>query len=216
MKIIVSLVTLLSFLAFNATNVGAEEATDDVRTKATEAQATKTEVKSETEPKAEAAAEVKAKTATAKLIDANNKQIGEATLTQTFHGVLIRLDLSQLPPGVHAFHIHEKGKCDTPSFKSAGDHFNPFNEKHGFLDKEGKHAGDLPNIYVPESGSLTVETIAREATLEHTKGQILDADGAALVIHTGPDDYRTNPAGDAGERIACGIITASSMDTASR
>lgn len=135
------------------------------------------------------------------------KAVGEAKLLQTPHGVLIRLQLSNCTPGTHAFHIHEIGKCDAPDFTSAGGHFNPSGKKHGVLNQQGEHGGDLPNIHVPESGALTVETVAAHVSLKEGDNTLLDENGSALVIHAGPDDYHTDPAGDAGKRIACGVIT---------
>lgn len=134
------------------------------------------------------------------------KAVGEAKLLQTPHGVFIRLQLSNGTPGTHAFHIHEIGKCDPPDFTSAGGHFNPSGKKHGILNPEGKHGGDLPNIHVPESGTLTVETVATQVSLKEGDNKLFDENGSALVIHAGPDDYHTDPAGDAGKRIACGVI----------
>ncbi|MGE0822073.1 MAG: superoxide dismutase family protein [Candidatus Binatia bacterium] len=134
------------------------------------------------------------------------KSVGEAKLLQTPHGVLIRLDLTNLAPGVHAFHIHEAGTCDPPAFTSAGGHFNPAGKKHGILVEDGKHGGDLPNIHVPASGALTIEILAAQVSLNEGNNRLLDDNGAALVIHSGADDYRTDPAGAAGERIACGVI----------
>lgn len=144
-----------------------------------------------------------------KMINTDKQEIGEATLTQTPQGVLIHLNLSEkasgLSPGTHAFHVHEIGKCQPP-FKSAGGHFNPSNKQHGFLDKKGKHAGDLPNVYVSENGPLTVEYLVPELSLRGGKANLLDRDGSALVIHERADDYHTDPAGDAGDRVACGVI----------
>ena len=134
------------------------------------------------------------------------KAVGEAKLLQTPQGVLIKLDLSNFAPGTHAFHIHEKGKCDPPAFTSAGGHFSPSDEKHGILNPAGKHAGDLPNIHVPESGTLTLEALATQVNLKDGDQRLFDENGSALVIHTGSDDYRTDPAGAAGERIACAVI----------
>lgn len=156
-----------------------------------------------------------AKAATAQLINADKEEVGEAHLKQTPNGILIQLSLSHIAPGTHAFHIHKVGKCEVPDFKSAGGHFNPLEEGHGILDRDGKHAGDLPNIHVPENGTLTVEALTTHITLNEGKDQVLDPDGAALVIHAGPDDYRTNPAGEAGQRIACGVITAAATETTS-
>jgi Cu-Zn family superoxide dismutase len=142
---------------------------------------------------------------TVKLIDAQNKPVGTATLTQTAHGVLIAVDLHGLKPGMHAIHIHETAKCEPPSFKSAGGHDNPAHKQHGFLVAEGPHAGDLPNLDVPASGKVKAELIARDESLEGSDG-LLAGDGSAIVIHAKGDDYKSQPAGDAGDRVACGAI----------
>ena len=140
-------------------------------------------------------------TAHATLKNAEGKTVGEVTLQQGPHGVLVSADLSGLPPGTHAFHIHETGKCEPP-FKSAGGHLNPGKKQHGFINPKGMHAGDLPNIHVPDSGSLKVEYFDTGLRF----GKIFDKDGSAIVIHAGADDYKSDPAGDAGERIACGVV----------
>jgi Cu-Zn family superoxide dismutase len=122
--------------------------------------------------------------------------------------VLLRVSISGLPPGEHAFHIHETGRCEPP-FDSAGGHFNPAGKKHGLLAPEGKHAGDLPNLHVPADGALKLEVLATEVMLAAgSANSLLDSDGAALVVHRDADDYRTDPAGAAGPRIACGVIEA--------
>ncbi len=145
--------------------------------------------------------------ARAQLHDAKGGRVGQADLEQTPHGVLIALDLTRIASGEHALHIHEKGVC-APDFEAAGGHFNPTGRQHGFQDPRGPHAGDLPNIYVPESGRLTVEVLAPHVSLETgAPNTLLDADGSALVIHERPDDYRSDPAGEAGTRIACGVVT---------
>jgi superoxide dismutase, Cu-Zn family len=140
------------------------------------------------------------------LLNSEGQQIGEATVVETQNGVLIRLDLKAKPPGVspgtHAIHIHEVGQCAAP-FKSAGAHFNPSSKKHGFLDPQGQHVGDLPNIHVPENGPLTVEFLVAQDAAAGGKTSLSDADGFSLVIHQGADDYKTDPAGDSGDRIAC-------------
>ena len=139
------------------------------------------------------------------LKDADGKDVGTATLTETPNGVLIALDVSGIPAGNHAFHVHAVGKCEAPDFKSAGPHFNPEETKHGIMSEHGPHAGDMPNLEVPADGKLKVEVLN---TLLKLKGEnaIFDDDGAALVIHAKADDYKTDPAGDAGDRIACGVI----------
>jgi superoxide dismutase, Cu-Zn family len=144
--------------------------------------------------------------ASAVLKDVNGKEVGRAELTNTPSGVLIRLDLSGIPQGDHAFHVHAVGKCDAPDFKSAGAHFNPDETKHGLMNAEGPHAGDMPNLHVPESGKLAVEVLDELLTLD-AEHALLDEDGSALIIHADADDYRTDPAGNAGDRIACGIVT---------
>jgi Cu-Zn family superoxide dismutase len=149
-----------------------------------------------------AATQGAAQTATAKLKDGKGKSVGTAKFEQTAHGVLISIDLHGLKAGTHAIHLHEVGKCDGPDFKSAGGHFNPMKKQHGFMTAEGPHAGDMPNIDVPANGKIKAELLAPEATLD----QLMDADGAALVVHAKPDDYKSQPAGDAGDRVACGVI----------
>ena len=145
-------------------------------------------------------------TASAVLKDASGKEVGAATLTVTPSGVLISLDLTAVPPGEHGFHVHTTGKCEPPDFKSAGPHFNPDQTKHGFMTPEGPHAGDLPNLHVPADGKLQVEVLEPNVTWSG-EAPLLDADGSALVIHAGADDYKTDPAGNSGNRIACGVIT---------
>jgi Cu-Zn family superoxide dismutase len=147
-----------------------------------------------------------AQSAKAQLKDASGKEVGSATLTQTPHGVLIRLEVKGLPAGEHAFHIHGTGKCEPP-FTSAGGHFNPGSKKHGVLASDGHHAGDMPNLHIPQSGSLAVEVVNAAVTLERGKpNSLFHQGGTAFVIHAGKDDYKSDPAGDAGGRIACGVI----------
>jgi Cu-Zn family superoxide dismutase len=142
----------------------------------------------------------------ADLSDASGQPVGSATLTQTPHGVLIAAQLHDLPPGQHAFHIHAVGEC-TPPVTSAGGHFNPTNRQHGIKNPAGMHAGDMPNITVPESGTIQFEVLDEMTSISEGGNRILDDDGAALVIHATADDYTSDPAGNAGARIACGVIT---------
>jgi len=147
-----------------------------------------------------------AQTAKATLKTADGKQAGAATLTQTPSGVLIALAVKGLPAGEHAFHVHAVGKCEPP-FTSAGGHFNPEGRKHGMLAADGHHAGDMPNLHIPASGELAVEVQNASITLEKGKpNSAFGPNGTALVIHAGKDDYKTDPTGDAGGRIACGVI----------
>jgi Cu-Zn family superoxide dismutase len=142
------------------------------------------------------------------LINTERQRVGEATISDGPNGLVVRLNLQEKPagiaPGVHGFHIHRVGRCEPP-FKSAGDHFAPQKHGHGFLSKNGRHAGDMPNIHVPANDTLTVEHFVPDVRLKG-KNALLDADGSALVIHAQPDDYRSDPSGSAGDRIACGII----------
>lgn len=144
--------------------------------------------------------------ASAVLKDKDGKEVGKADLTDTPSGILIHLDLSDVPPGEHAFHVHAVGKCEPPDFKSAGGHFNPEETAHGLMNPDGPHAGDMPNLFVPDSGKLVLEVLNPMVTLDEEPA-LLDDDGSALVIHAGPDDYKSDPAGDAGARIACGVVT---------
>ena len=138
--------------------------------------------------------------------NAEKKGIGEALLRETPNGVLVKLDLRDLPPGEHAIHIHETGKCEPP-FATAGGHFNPVHKHHGFAVPQGPHAGDLPNLYVPENGMVKAEFLARGATLMPGKpNSLAKKDGVALVIHAAGDDYASDPAGNSGDRIACGVV----------
>jgi Cu-Zn family superoxide dismutase len=139
------------------------------------------------------------------LKDTSGTNVGVATLTDTPHGVLISVDFAGMTPGEHAFHIHEVGKCEPP-FKSAGEHLNPTHKAHGFASGEGYHAGDLPNIVIPESGKAKIEAFAANVRLRSGAVKLFDSDGSALVVHAGVDDYRSQPAGAAGERIACGVL----------
>lgn len=140
--------------------------------------------------------------ARAAMANTQGESVGEVMLIQTPNGTLLHARLTGLPAGAHAFHVHTVGKCEPP-FKSAGGHFNPGGHKHGLFAEGGMHVGDMPNIHVPESGALEIEVLNAQLMLD---ASLFDDDGAAIVIHDGPDDYRTDPAGAAGPRIACGVI----------
>jgi superoxide dismutase, Cu-Zn family len=143
--------------------------------------------------------------ASADVVDAAGKKVGEAILEQRDGAVQISVTLTGLPPGPHAFHIHEVGKCDPP-FESAGGHFNPTGKQHGKDNPNGPHAGDLPNLEVPPSGRVKVDVTVKDVSLEGGRAALLDADGAALVVHERADDYKSDPAGNSGRRLACGVI----------
>jgi len=141
------------------------------------------------------------------LINSQGTKIGTAQLTQMADGVQIHLAVSNLPPGMHGIHIHNAGLCKLPDFKSAGAHFNPFNKQHGFKNLLGFHAGDLPNLIIHSNGSLDALLMDKEVTLKPGKpNSLLSVHGTSLIIHQDADDYRTDPSGNSGSRIACGVI----------
>jgi Cu-Zn family superoxide dismutase len=149
-----------------------------------------------------------AEMAVAELQNGESQTVGTAELEQTDAGVLIRLEASELEPGTHGIHIHETGKCEAPDFESAGGHFNPTDASHGADHEEGPHAGDLPNIEVGEDGAVQTEVTADQVTLKTgEQNSLLSEAGTALVIHAKADDNTSQPAGDAGDRIACGVIS---------
>ena len=139
------------------------------------------------------------------LKDRQGRTVGTVTVAETPHGLLVRGTVEGLPPGPHGIHFHETGKCEPP-FASAGGHFNPAQKTHGVLSPGGPHAGDLPNLMVPASGKLDFETFAPGLSLSTGPGAVLDADGTAIVVHAKADDHKSQPAGDSGDRIACGVL----------
>jgi Cu-Zn family superoxide dismutase len=147
-----------------------------------------------------------AQTAKTTLKNAEGKNVGSAELSQLPAGVLIKLSLNGVPAGEHAFHVHAAGKCEPP-FTSAGGHFNPDSKKHGLMANEGHHAGDMPNLHIPQDGALAIEVVNASVTLEKGKpNSLFGPNGTALIVHAGKDDYKTDPTGDAGGRIACGVV----------
>jgi Cu-Zn family superoxide dismutase len=144
--------------------------------------------------------------AVARLVDANGRGVGQAVLVQQRGAVRILVDLTGLTPGIKAVHIHEAGRCEPPSFESAGAHFNPTKAEHGTSNPRGPHAGDLPNVTVETGGRGHLEVTAKLVSLEKGPKNLLEGNGSSIVVHERPDDLRTDPAGDSGGRIACGII----------
>ncbi|MGO4716524.1 superoxide dismutase family protein [Bradyrhizobium sp. 2TAF24] len=147
-----------------------------------------------------------AQSAKATVKNADGAAIGAIDLTAVSDGVLVKLTARGLPPGEHAFHVHAVGKCEPP-FTTAGGHFNPDNKKHGMMSADGHHAGDMPNLIVPASGEVAVEIVNTAVTLDKGKpNSLYKPEGTAFVIHAAADDYRTDPTGNAGGRIACAVV----------
>jgi superoxide dismutase, Cu-Zn family len=147
--------------------------------------------------------------ARAEVKNAQGKSVGTASLRETKDGLLIIVNAKGLPEGLHTVHIHSVGKCEGPAFTSAGGHFNPLNKKHGLKNPDGPHSGDLPDLYVNKDGVGRYEALMESMTLGAGATSIFDSDGSAIVIHATADDNMTDPAGNSGDRIACGVITKS-------
>jgi Cu-Zn family superoxide dismutase len=150
-----------------------------------------------------------AESAAGLLLNLDGKEVGRVNLAPlAAGGVHLIATFSELPAGIHGFHIHEAGQCDADQgFESAGGHFNPDGAEHGWEVADGPHAGDMPNLHVPESGRLAIEYFLTNISLEDGDAATLfDDDGSAVVIHQGVDDYSSQPSGAAGDRIACAVI----------
>jgi Cu-Zn family superoxide dismutase len=144
---------------------------------------------------------------TSEVIASSGDPIGKAVLSQEPEGTRVQLDITGLPQGSYGVHLHAVGKCETPAFTSAGGHFNPGMKQHGSMNPAGEHAGDLPNLEVGPDRRGTLDVVKTGLQLAVGDAALMDGDGAAIMVHATADDYKTDPSGNSGIRIACGVIS---------
>ncbi|MFK7843176.1 MAG: superoxide dismutase family protein [Sphingorhabdus sp.] len=154
----------------------------------------------------ESPGEVSGNVARAALVGVDQAQYGEVIVAEGGDGLIVNINAQGMTPGPHGVHIHETGKCEGPDFKSAGGHWNPTAKQHGFDNPQGAHAGDFFNLDIGADGNGALEATVPGAKLKDGENALLDADGAAFVVHAGPDDLKTDPSGESGGRVACGVF----------
>lgn len=144
---------------------------------------------------------------TVRLRTAQGQDAGTAIIRSASHGVIVQLNAKNLPAGEHGIHFHQNANCDLPDFKTAGPHFNPDGKKHGLKNPEGHHAGDMRNLIVAANGTARTTIVDNDVDLGDDSHSLFSNGGTSLVIHAKPDDMKTDPTGNSGDRIACGVIT---------
>lgn len=165
--------------------------------------------------------------ATAAMMDSNGGDVGPVQVREVAHGTIFVVELDHLPPGAHAIHVHESGTRELPDFGSAGSHYAPLDNAHGFVHEQGYHAGDLPNVHASDNGWIRAEFFSPHLSVAPDRGQdaagdtgrqspfapealgpfeLLDDDGSAIVVHENADDYQSQESGNSGGRIVCGVI----------
>jgi Cu-Zn family superoxide dismutase len=153
-----------------------------------------------------AMAEPSAAPQTIALNGTDGRPVGTVPLSEDANGVTIKVDASAIAAGTHGVHLHEKGLCEGPKFESAGAHWNPESKQHGRDNPMGAHLGDLANFDIGQAGAATTSFTVAGVTMSGATNALADADGTSLVVHAKADDYRTDPSGNSGDRVACAVL----------